>query len=136
MVRKVVKHGVEGDAGRLLLGEAEDARGDAAEGERAEMPPRRLLQARAVAGGEERTVALSGRSVLHDGPHGVEHKATRQVEGPGRLDAAGGLLVPLRPHELRAGEAELHARVGVNRVCYARTSYAGCEMFEICDMAW
>ena len=108
-------HRRHGDLRRLLLGEAEDAGGDAAKGDARYPVFPGDLQAGFVAGRELLSVPLR-QDALHDGTHGVDDPAAGQVVGRGDLGPAGGLAVALAGHEGGAVAAELHAGIGVDAV--------------------
>lgn len=103
------------DLRRRFVGEMKYPGGDAAERDALQTVFRRKLQTRAVAGGEKLFIPLRDRA-FHDGANRVQHVPAGKIEGGGDLRFPGGFGVPLLFHQLRAGEPQLHARVGVDDI--------------------
>ena len=103
------------DSRRLLMGEAELSRGDAAERHAFQGLCRRQLQTGAVAGGQQLPIA-SGHTALYDGADGVQHISGGQVVGFGQLGPPGGLRMALPLHQPVALVSELKARRRVDGV--------------------
>lgn len=88
--------GMDGNLGRLLPGETEYARRDAAKRDGLQMMRGGSLQAGRVAGGELRFVRFR-QFTAHDGTDSVQYVASGQMIALRDLGAAGRLLAALVP---------------------------------------
>lgn len=109
--------GVDGDLRRRFVGEAEFARGNAAERDAAQSLRVRKVKAGAVARGQRFPVFGRDPAVHHRSDR-VQHIAAGQIERGGQLRPACRFLAALPLHDLRAIQAQLHAGEGVDGVPY------------------
>ena len=103
-----VPHGADGDMGRLVFREAEDARRDAAEGDAFETMLCCKRETGLVARGQKPAV-LIGQAALHDGTYRVQDEARGKMVARCDLGLACRLIVALCLHEFVAVVAHLDA---------------------------
>ena len=88
---KPVLHGADGDMGRLVFREAEDARRDAAEGDALETVLCCKRETGLVARGQK-PAGLVGQAALHDGTYRVQDEARGKMVAKHRLRFCAALI--------------------------------------------
>ena len=116
MHRQIILDGSHSDFGRQTIGEAELARGDAAEGDAFEVVFIGASHDVAVARGQLFLLEFRRDSVGNDRSNRMDDVFARQVVGLGNLGMARWFFMALTEHQLMAFFAQLYARGGMDGV--------------------